>query len=99
MKKVVSDINMTQPCSRGTGTLEEATRIHTKPPNNISKDIRAPEYVLRTSSPKGKEMVAPGNEVAAAVGAGEAVDVTAGFVACSDISPSLRYAAGCAPLR
>ena len=43
----------------------------------ISKQIRAPEYVLNICSPNGKDIVGAGNAV------------TAGFVAGSDILPVL----------
>ena len=29
---MVTETNITQPCSSGTGTLDDATRIHTNPP-------------------------------------------------------------------
>lgn len=42
-RKAVTDTNMTHPCSRGRGTLEEATKIQTRPPNRISRQTKAPE--------------------------------------------------------
>lgn len=38
MENAMRETNITQPCSSGTGTLEEATRIHTRPPNNCQQE-------------------------------------------------------------
>lgn len=63
---------MTHPCNRGRGTLEEATRIHTSPPNTISRQTKAPEYVRRISGPAGRVTRGAGKDTAGFGGGGTA---------------------------
>lgn len=63
---------MTHPWSRGRGTLEEATKIQTSPPSTISRQTKAPEYVLRMSGPAGRVTRGAGKDTAGFGGGGTA---------------------------
>lgn len=48
-----TDTNITQPCTRGMGTREEAMRIQTRPPKTCSREQGGGDWSQRRAKPTG----------------------------------------------